>query len=83
MDDHVKEKRKALGKVKKDFDLKVAFAKRTNDEEAIQVVEANRAKELKRVTAMMAEKSTSGKNDIKDKFNELAKNKNIDTKELI
>ena len=83
MYDNFKEKHNAFKKVKKDFDLKVAFAKRTNDEEAIQVVEANRAKELKRVTAMMAEKSTSGKNYIKDKFNKLVKNKKIDTKELI
>jgi len=84
MDEHVKEKRKALAKIMKDFDLKVAFAKKKNEsEEAIALLETNRTKELKRVTASMAERSTSGKSDIKEKFNELAKNKNIDTKELI
>jgi phosphomevalonate kinase len=84
MDDHVKDKRKALAKIKKDFDLKMAFAKKKNEgEEAIEKLDKTKASELKRVTALMAEKSSQGKADIKEKFNELAKNKNIDTKELI
>jgi len=84
MDEHVKEKRKALAKIKKDFDLKVAFAKKKDEsEEALALLETTRTKELKRVTASMAEKSTLGKSNIKEKFNELAKNKNIDTKELL
>jgi hypothetical protein len=84
MDEHTLKKRKALAKIKKDFELKIAFAKKKGEsDEAIENLEKTRASELKRVTAEMAEKNTQGKADIKEKFNELAKNKNIDTKELI
>lgn len=85
MDDFVKDKRKALAKVTKDFDLKIAFLKKKKDctDEDVQALELQRAKELKRVTAVQAEKSSSGKAEIKEKFNEMAKKVNVDTKELV
>jgi len=52
MDDHVKDKRKSLAKIKKDYDLKIAFSKKKNEgDEAIEKLDQTRAKELKRVTA--------------------------------
>jgi hypothetical protein len=59
MDAHVKDKRKSLAKVKKDFDLKVAFSKKKNEgDEAIEKLDKGRSSELKRVTALMADKSS-------------------------
>lgn len=39
MDERVAEKRKALNKVKKDFVIKIALAKKRNDEEEIMELE--------------------------------------------
>lgn len=55
------------------------MAMKAKDNETKQTLEAQQKEELKKVEVQMQEKGVEGKNKIKERFNELAKQVTIDT----
>jgi hypothetical protein len=70
MDEKVQERRKAQDKVKRNYQIKIATAKKKEDgDQQVIELEANKAKDIKKITEEFADKISQGKSEIKEKYN--------------
>ena len=83
MDEHSERKSAALAKVLRNFKIKSATARKADNKELIAEMEQKRDSDAKQVKADYAKINTEEKNKIKERFNEQAKQVNIDTKALV
>ena len=72
MEQHAEAKFKATQKIKNKYKVQIAIATTQKNTEKIKKLEEEQASEKKKVEEDLKEKSESGKNAIKDRFNELA-----------
>ena len=83
MEEHAETKFKAIQKIKNKFKVQIAIATTQKDAEKIKKLEEEQAGEKKKVEESLTEKSTAGKNEIKERYNELAQGIAIDAKEFV
>ena len=72
MEEHAEVKFKATQKIKNKYKIQIAIATKQNDTEKIKKLEQEQEAEKKQIDEDLNEKSTAGKNTIKDRYNELA-----------
>ena len=72
MEQHAEAKFKATQKIKNKYKVQIAIATTQKNTEKIKKLEEEQASEKKKVEEDLKEKSESGKNAIKDRYNELA-----------
>lgn len=63
--------------------MQIAIATTQKDTDKIKKLEEDQATEKKRIEEELTEKSTAGKNAIKDRYNELAQQVTIDANEFV
>jgi hypothetical protein len=83
MESHAEAKFKASKEVKKKYQLKIALFTKSGDTEQLKEVTEMQKQDLKKVDAEMQEKSSGGKNEIKEKFNQMACQVKIDAHQLV
>lgn len=72
MEEHAEAKFKATQKIKNKYKVQIAIATNAKNTEKVKKLEEEQAIEKKKIEEELNEKSTTGKNAIKDRYNELA-----------
>ena len=80
---HAENRFKAAKKIKDRYKVKITMAKKKNDTEEITKLEGQQKEELKKLDEKLQEESVAGKNNIKERYNELSSQVQIDVKGFI
>lgn len=78
MESHAESKFKATREVKKKYQLKMQLLKKQGDKTALKEQEEAQSQDMRVLEKQMKEKSESGKNEIKERYNQEAAQVQID-----